>query len=1376
MEAYALYYTVYLYRQNHFLDISPGSGARRMVSLIRVLNTASTQGKVWHTDQSNVKEISYQINQAEKSPYDIVHIKSMLKAGLSVNIINNCTDINMRINDLYYMGNVAYYLNGAEWRHLLSSSRLLTYTMRPTSDQGTYGGCTWRKDAASGQTIYTMDDKTSWGHYNDWFARLRGVQSQIIAAVAVGSAPNQLIHELRYIYHKDEDLLEFDEYPNPPFGYITQAYTNPTVNTEQLDNLFSCKDSASAPDSRNSSQADDKGKEEDDAPTSAPTPIPPKTPAPATPPRQLTDDEVERINLDLAIANPVLTGSSSNPTALEDLATQIKIDEIIRDDSPPKQLLPGPISFVSRADQREPMGPIDAGQGPSSPQGVDPLDNVGSCNFLFSTLLQHYLLQLALWAAFYVSHANMGWQLFYTMMGHTLLSYTYSTNPLLNFLQTYVGPVNIPLPPLPTPSILPAAHDPKASIGDTLHSLLKCCAKPLIEYCFAILVVCQYPAIKSPIVALGCVKLVSQILFGAAWLDRKVQQICSFRNGVIFNYWDAITHWLAPDWHVFTRVSANVRSVYDWFANSDRDDDHMNNLHPNKKLVSSVINTMLKPANTDIRIQQVQNLARAGNTDSLTVSGIAQNLQPAIKEARRRIATLDQEPTFFTWRTYLVLFCLLFPINYLIFQYLISGADWMTKILDFQAKNLITKVYLRYGPALAYVLANAYYILGLEVENIISRMGLHGVVFNVIMDASVHGGFNPWSAALHVLVRYSPSPNVGSLAHLVFNAVAYHGTTQSVWYLGPWCGWSKTGPFVIGLFGVPLPAQWAPGILWGLTLLYQHGRKQIDGNPVDDLHAPNRSPGYGNRPVCFGVRPYTVRKGASVTPPYGKCTSHGLSYRVAGPRCRLATVWSYKPCTCNALGALTGRMAGVPKRYKDIPNHTSDDGDEISTHFTRVAGRMTPLLLQGVTPFIRRKLQNLTHDQWARRYTAQNAEKMRQAWLNGGESTTYSSFVKSEKNTMLEGEEADYTFESEWSLIDGVLECSAKDLPDPRGISVPAESVRYHLGPDADRYNKKLMRRFSGQVLYACGLSANHLSKWLEWVCTNHTWGIAVLGDDVLVIQNTPSGWQATSLDISRFDMHIRTCHLNHSYNLMRLLGLDQLATQLSAMGLKRSYKIRAPLQDGAAKIKATRASGDPDTISSNSIVTITIAWDAMLRGADLTQAFYDSGFVTTGTTHPLESPHWDFLQKLFYPCEIQGRPVRLPAPKIGRFAARAFWTRGATDHSTLAYARGVALGLEKDFQHVPIARSIIARILELSDGVAPEFDPVELRDREFKNFVKQPARITEATISFVCDRYHITPAAVAAIEQHILKWNWDSFLDDVESESWRSILKADLL
>jgi hypothetical protein len=346
---------------------------------------------------------------------------------------------------------------------------------------------------------------------------------------------------------------------------------------------------------------------------------------------------------------------------------------------------------------------------------------------------------------------------------------------------------------------------------------------------------------------------------------------------------------------------------------------------------------------------------------------------------------------------------------------------------------------------------------------------------------------------------------------------------------------------------------------------------------------------------------------------------------------------------------------------------------------------------------------------------------------------------------------------------------------DPRGISVPAASVRYELGPYADDFNRKLMRLFSGQVLYACGMTANQLGDWFEYIVTTQPWGLAVMGDDVLYLHQTADGWQAQSLDISRFDMHVRRCHLRHGFKLMRALRCEHLARSMRRLSWTRSYIIRAEHQDGRAILPATMASGDPTTISANSTTTITIGYYAIRNSQPLVEVFHRAGFVCTGGTQPALSPHWDFLQKLFYPCAYGSSTAFLPAPKIGRFASRAFWTRAAVNHSSLAYAKGVCLGLERDFHHVPIARAIVARVLHLATDLNPEFDPTELKEMEWKSMADTPAACTDDTMAFVCERYDITPLQIHNIEAHISTWVWGKFLDDCEYEAWSSILAVDL-
>jgi len=403
------------------------------------------------------------------------------------------------------------------------------------------------------------------------------------------------------------------------------------------------------------------------------------------------------------------------------------------------------------------------------------------------------------------------------------------------------------------------------------------------------------------------------------------------------------------------------------------------------------------------------------------------------------------------------------------------------------------------------------------------------------------------------------------------------------------------------------------------------------------------------------------------------------------------------------------------------------------------------------------------------------ADEMRKDWLAGGRSRTYSAFVKAEKGAVSHNDLPTWVDEAYWTDEDGISSCVHPDLPDPRGISVPSAAVRYELGPYADDYNRKLMHIFSGQVLYACGLTANEIGQWFMVAITSWQWAVAVMGDDVLIVRKEGDTIWATSLDISRYDMHVRRCHLQHTFALMRALNCHYIAHQMQRLSWTRKYVIRAQHQDGKATLPGTMASGDPITISSNSTTTLTLAYYSMLTQQDPSHVFYEAGFITTGARHLALSPHWDFLQKLFYPCTDDGLDAYLPAPKIGRFAARAFWTRAQVNHSTLGYARGVCLGLQKDFAHVPIARAIVARVLELSDGVEVELDPSDVRDHEFKNFSQKACEASPATFAFVAERYSISVESIHQIEQSIAQWAWGKFLDDGNEESWASILNIDL-
>lgn len=578
-------------------------------------------------------------------------------------------------------------------------------------------------------------------------------------------------------------------------------------------------------------------------------------------------------------------------------------------------------------------------------------------------------------------------------------------------------------------------------------------------------------------------------------------------------------------------------------------------------------------------------------------------------------------------------------------------------------------------------------------------------------------------------------------------------------------GWSNKALFItspINAFGLTV---WMYTRSWGYAV-----------SPLYDLLKPSATRGLEVAPICMGPTTMQVRAGAKGTPPNGKCSQNTMGYHLMGPRISFVTIGSHKGCSCNTWRAMVHRMAGTPKRYKDNPATVTNNSDEVSTQFNKVWREIFPYLQRGVSqqPDVRLKPVKLLPWEWEKRYTIPQAAKLRVAYLIGNSSTHYSIFVKKEKLmfTSLRAEDLD---PANWGQNPEGF--TAVHASDSRGISVPPPAVRYENGPDADFYNKTIMHRFNGQVFYACGSTPEILGRWADWLRENHDWGLAVMGDDVVLIYKEGDAWMSTSLDISRYDQHIRRCHLEASFQYMRSMGLGKLAANLRALSKPRRYIIKNPIEDGRLKVDATRASGDPDTISSNSIITIAIAWWGQINGIPLKDAFYMCGFETTGMSEPYHSGKWDFLQKIFYPANTNWGGSCHPAPKLGRFAARAFWSSNPYSPANRpAYCRGVALSLQKDFNHVPVARAIIQRILILTAHTHAVYDRDYLRAMEFGLFSKEMSQVHPLVYNLFEDRYGVGKDECDQVEDRISRLGWDEFIDDAATrEFWERVIRVDL-
>lgn len=760
-------------------------------------------------------------------------------------------------------------------------------------------------------------------------------------------------------------------------------------------------------------------------------------------------------------------------------------------------------------------------------------------------------------------------------------------------------------------------------------------------------------------------------------------------------------------------------------------------------------------------------VARASDSDVITTAHVLEDLNDPIVATREYLEQYSLGGGFYARiRRWIVRHRLILAVSASLAALIACvrhgrSADWLgaATIAQFPSpSDAIEMLGLRAIESIATPLSLAF-------ENVLDRHPL-GVAANIALDLRVRGASRAqlvYSAAMHTLmylIRSHPLP--AFLIHSVANQISRLNYLAS---LGP--DHIVGNGLVVASWVAPMISSWL-----------SPQRPEIV-SPVHDLAHPSASFNRHITNVCCRKPIADARPGARVTVPLGVCKPSGLTYAVRGPRLGCATVFSMRQCPCNATNALLKRMAGIPKLYADRPADAVDPNSAEAAFFRRVATEMLPLVLRRPNDepvFVQRPLHHrMTHDEWAAdRYNTATAASMRRQWLLTTRKTmprTYSMFVKSEKNVL--ARHMPYADPAFWSDHGNLTSCHHPDFPDARGISVPHASVRYDLGPDADVYNKRMMCRFSGQLFMAVGIDVQLLSDWFDWIVNNHEWGIADTGDDVVYLFRQDGVWWIWSLDMSRFDMHILREHLLYTYAIMRGWGLHRFADELEKRGLKRRYTIRASERQGYAVFDATRASGDNDTLPSNTVLPLTIAWWAKRHGEDIVTTLNKCGFLATGGLHTLASPSWDFLQKIRYPCERDGHASHLFGPKIGRIAARSFWGRSDSPPD-LSYALNVALGLERDVAHIPILRVLIPRVITIARGKT-WVDPREAREDRYRNHSSAAAVATHATYHFVADRYCVAIADLHAIEDHVASWVPGQLLDQYLPDVWAAIVEVDL-
>jgi hypothetical protein len=547
-----------------------------------------------------------------------------------------------------------------------------------------------------------------------------------------------------------------------------------------------------------------------------------------------------------------------------------------------------------------------------------------------------------------------------------------------------------------------------------------------------------------------------------------------------------------------------------------------------------------------------------------------------------------------------------------------------------------------------------------------------------------------------------------------------------------------------------------------------------------DILAPSARPGLHIEPICTDWLPLgDVRPGARLRKPRCReCETVGKGgYSLAGPRFSFSRVFCYKTCAHNMVRAAAHRMGGVPPRYKNEPDFLLAE-EKCMDEWRQMAPLVIDWLLN--VPhrvFVQRPpLKRLTVNQWLKRYPSGQARKMKNNWLATSEplKDDYGCFVKKEKTTLTN--DVDAYADPHMFVGCHTFSQGGHVVPDPRGISCPPEAFRVEVGPDCDYYNQKLQHLMSGQIFYAIGVSSEVFGHWLDWVTYNYDWALAVTGDDVLILRKRGEEWEVASLDMKRYDMHMHKAAFETSWELMETWRLYRLAWRMQKQAKLRTYRIRSTEGFGQLKVRYTQASGNGDTISTNSLVAVIPAIYAMTHGYDVHECYWKAGFYPTGGWQPYRRGHmnFDFLQRL--PLLDRNGDIT-PIPKPGRILSRAFWSPNQLRASNrLPFCKAVIQSIRKDVMHCPLLNDLVARIEELSPGDSKIHLGRDALDVERMRAARphKEARSAEMDLSI---RYGISISDIRLMRQRIRAWKPGEFLDDhTTRRAFQRLVEVDTL
>jgi len=361
-------------------------------------------------------------------------------------------------------------------------------------------------------------------------------------------------------------------------------------------------------------------------------------------------------------------------------------------------------------------------------------------------------------------------------------------------------------------------------------------------------------------------------------------------------------------------------------------------------------------------------------------------------------------------------------------------------------------------------------------------------------------------------------------------------------------------------------------------------------------------------------------------------------------------------------------------------------------------------------------------------------------------------------------------------------------LFDPRLIQGRSDAYQVQVGPWIWSVSKMLaarwgpkspyvnvhcpitLKRKTFRMVYAAGCSAEMLGDCvtcflLDLDCDGL---VMVMGDDSYVLLRTAGYLMCLWIDCKRWDAHYQKQAIQLELSFYATIQAPRRVQQL----LKEQLNTRGVTAHGLAyNVEGVRGSGDPNTSLGNSgrngqqTVYSILHSDMLLLGKDAVEPCAEIlrrlGFDP--------EMHWstsvfdgDFCSGLFWPLTEDGRDIYVFGPKVGRIVLKTFWCT-SHDQELYTWVKGVAVGLEKDVAHVPVARALIGRVLQLTRdaGWAPSLS-LDARIHAERAHVA-----TTLTYEAFQSRYGLSYDQIVNLEEYIYqlplvcRW-WHPFLQQI--------------